>query len=477
MRTLITLIIATLATISSAQVGQPAFEEFTPVFEQGSLNPPSYNPPRNILQHQRQLQQKQIEQQNRESMRRWGYNPPPTQEEIAADLERQRKGQFQQNNKQKEIDEVLKELNQASGDDYKRGLVYNEYYKSTEFATITQPFHKAFNSLKNMEEGNAHLSVKDAYYITENAYGNVYLSYQDYTKTINSSVQFIKYWLQENHYNLKDNQALNYGIQRFMQDTLRISKPFQQTHLPFYYDYYDYAGEEDYRNIHVTKTLATGTGQCHTLPSVYCILAEGLGATAYLSYAPLHSFIKYPDRKGNIHNYEPTSYWLMSDQWYMDDLPLKAEAERNRIYLDTLNKIKIVASCITFLAAEYRERFGVADGTFLLECADFALKFFPNEADIQGQLLRVSVYGTKLHRVLTNYGIKHLEDIDKAPGARELYNQLYKVNRKLESLGYQELPKEAFKYLEDYHEQKRKLQEKNKINTKIKRKQFITSTR
>ena len=30
----------------------------------------------------------------------------------------------------------------------------------------------------------------------------------------------------------------------------------------------------------------------------------------------LHSFIKFPDNNGNIHNYEPTSHFEISDQWY-----------------------------------------------------------------------------------------------------------------------------------------------------------------
>ena len=33
----------------------------------------------------------------------------------------------------------------------------------------------------------------------------------------------------------------------------------------------------------------------------------------YLSYAPLHSFIKFPDNGGGIHNYEPTSHFEISD--------------------------------------------------------------------------------------------------------------------------------------------------------------------
>ena len=86
------------------------------------------------------------------------------------------------------------------------------------------------------------------------------------------------------------------------------------------------------------------------MPAIYLILAEALGVKAYLSTAPEHSFIKYPDKNGNIVNYEPTSNWKISDKWYVDNMAISAQAVRNHIYLDTFNKRQIIADQMLSLA-------------------------------------------------------------------------------------------------------------------------------
>ena len=98
------------------------------------------------------------------------------------------------------------------------------------------------------------------------------------------------------------------------------------------------------------------------------LLAEQLGAKTYLSYAPLHSFIKFPDNNGNIHNYEPTSHFEISDQWYAQHLNISRTAYQSKIYLDTLNKKQIVAGALMDLAFGYLNKHGVADGDFMDQC-------------------------------------------------------------------------------------------------------------
>jgi hypothetical protein len=158
-------------------------------------------------------------------------------------------------------------------------------------------------------------------------------------------------------------------------------------HTPFTYDYEDFRAEEDFRNYFVTKTLATGTGQCNSLPTTYLLLAEQMGVKAYLSYAPLHSFIKFPDAEGTIHNYEPTNHFEISDQWYAQHLNISQQAYKSKIYLDTLDKKQIVAAAMMDLAYGYMRKHGVADGTFISECVADAIQFFPRKtANIQGWL-------------------------------------------------------------------------------------------
>jgi hypothetical protein len=332
-----------------------------------------------------------------------------------------------------------------------------------------------------MLSGKTPLSLKDAFYILENAYGNTHLNYAEYNSILKKSAQFIQQWLKEHGHSTTDNTALNFGIQSFMRDTLTISKLIQEPsgvsktmHVPFTYDYIDFRAEEDFRNYFVTKTLATGTGQCNSLPATYLILAEQLGAKAYLSYAPLHSFIKFPDGKGVIHNYEPTSHFEISDRWYVNQLRISQEAYESKIYLDTLNKKQIVAAAMMDLAYGYLRKHGVADGVFINECVQNAIQYFSGKvANVQGWLLRSTLLTAKLDRILQRDGIRDLKDINKSPEANEVYNQLKAIDQLLEELGYDELPTNMYEQLMQEQNAKGRLQKEN-MDTKTKRDLFTS---
>ncbi len=420
------------------------------------------------LNQEQQNQQSQVQDQNRQMMQQMGYSPPPTQQEINANWQkqneaRQRNGEQQQLNSQqqqrKQLAEVLYEGQRAEPS------LNKEYWNVPGFNDKTKSYSSAFNNIRDMLTGKKSLSVKDAYYEIENAWGDDFLSKTEYDNYIKKSADFINQWLFENGYDIKNNIAQQFGLQKFMTDTLVIGKKKnieapnkpQVVHLPFNYDYQDYKAERDYRSYHVMKTLATGNGQCHNLPLVYVILAEALGAKAYLSHAPIHDFVKYPDNKGNIHNFEATSNWQISDQWYKDYLYIKSTAEKSRIYLDTLNKEEMVADAMIELACSYKQKFGIGDGTFINQCVDFAMNYFPNkDANIYGWLLRQKTTAVKLDRLLLKNNVKDMNQIKTVLGASELLQQLNAITEKIASLGYQELPDKAYEYMVESQDNKGK---------------------
>jgi|GEM_PF-1029145 len=390
-------------------------------------------------------------------------NAPATQEDIIANVERQKQEQ-----KLKYLADLLNDISRN------QPHYTPDFMQSADFLKESVPFWSAFNKLRDMLEGKIPFSLKDAFFIYETAYGQRYLSYEEYTSILKESVAFIRQWAKENHRNLNLPEDAHYCIQKFMRDTLSVRQPMMKTHFPFFYDYSDPRGTQDIRSQHVNKTLATGTGQCHTLPVTYSLLAEGIGVSCYISYAPHHSFIKYPDNKGFLLNYEPTSHWHLSDQYYEDWLHIKSEAKISGIYLDTLNPKMIVAACIMDLAFGYENRIGVADGKFMTECIDYAMQYFPKEANIQGHLLRGLIITTKLERLMRKQGISDIHRMDEVPGALELYNQLGETTLKIESLGHQDIPEEVYEKLVKEHEQKGRIQAVKNIDTKVKRNQFVT---
>lgn len=388
----------------------------------------------------------------------------------------------QSGSKQHAYNEAMADVREANGGS-NAAMDENHYYKSSAFTSLTQAYNAAFNDIKAMLDGKETLSVKRAYYELEAAYGNTYLSYKDFNDKIDESASFIKQWMAQHKLNTQNNEELNYAIQRFMGDTLTIinkkpdsqEPPVKVTHLPFKYDYTDFKGEQDYRNYFVTKCMATGYGQCNSMPIVYLCLAEALGAKAYLSFAPHHSLIKYADAKGYLHNYEPTSNYHITDRWYQDNLYIKAEAMKSGIYLHALNKKQIIANCMIDLAVGYMNKYGVADGQFMNDCLQTAKAAFGNSPDIYNNLTYSSLMAGLLEKTLRNDRAKGLEDTINNPQARYYFNELKKNEAHITALGYQEIPAQAYAQMMQSDSAKGRVQQANTISTKQNRNLFITT--
>jgi hypothetical protein len=389
--------------------------------------------------------------------------------------------------RQQEIDRILKEnenaLNKLNNTRSAQvNLSTSTNYKSQEFATKTKLYTDALQNLKEMLDGKRALSVSDAYYTLESAYGSTYITKKEYDNIIQESALFIKKWLVQNGLDPSNNTALHYGIQKFIGDTLTVVTKTpegkitqRKTHAPFLYDYSDYKGEQDFRNYFVTKCIATGTGQCNSMPVVYLALAEALGVKTYLTFAPYHSFIKYPDEKGIIHNYEPTSNWRITNEWYMDNLFITDAAFQNGIYLDTLNGKQIIANCIIDLAWGYMQKFGPADGKFVGQCLMAPGPQFPRNNNIYAWFVYGDCLTRKLDLFLRAKGVKDLNELSKYPEAKSIYDEIMKNERLISSLGYQDLPKSVYEKLMQDQEFKGKQQSSAGTNTKQKRNLFTTT--
>ena len=389
--------------------------------------------------------------------------------------------QLKKSNQQKEIELVRQEI--AKQNNYtKQKASKSKQIDSNEYKRNLLSFQNALTELKALAS-NPNSSLADAFYITENAFGKPYLSKNEYEIIINKSAKFIKQWMKENNYNPNDNEAKHLAIQKFMSEKLTISEAKDNKeygtsiktsqHLPFFYDYSDYQAEKDHRNFFVTKALATGAGQCNSMPMVYLLLAEKLNAPSYLTFAPQHSFIKYTKNNGEIENYEPTSNWHINDLWYQENLFIKPEAIVSGIYLDTLSKQKIIAHCMLELAVQYIRKMPLDDGIFLKTCLWEAHQYFPNDNNITSAF----IYSSYLKGLLTLYiaenNITDLEKIKDNEYAYGIQKEYQKNENYIRELGYQDIPEGIYEAMLKEHEFKSKVQKSYNITGKQKRNLFI----
>jgi hypothetical protein len=321
----------------------------------------------------------------------------------------------------------------------------------------TKNFYQAFEEINRMLKGEQSLNLGRAVFLVENAFYENALNYSDYQDFITHKVQLCNRKIKEEKLNGNNNLVKNMMLFRLVADTLKIKgtgTERQLTHLPIKYDYNDYQSKQYYDSHFVTKLMKSGVGQCHSMPLYYLILAEAIGAEAYWSFSPRHSFVKIQDEKGVWYNVELTCGAILSDAHYMNNSYIKAEAIRNKLYLEPMDKTNIVAEMLVDLARNYYTKYGLDD--FYLQCVDTAMRYLSN--DINALILK-SVYEERLTLTLARLLDAQNPEImkTKLPDAYQHYEKMQALYKQIDDLGYEELPDDLYAvWLEYIAKQKEK---------------------
>lgn len=360
--------------------------------------------------------------------------------------------QAQQKAIMREIQQHQRQLQSASSNEV-QNHIQNEIQRQTAIMMLTKngfpmqsdhegtaTFYSAFDEINNMLSGQDTLNLGRAIFLVENAWHNNKFDYNDYKNGIKSSVDFCNQKIKEEKLDGTDNLVKNMMLFRFMCDTLKLkdkSTQKTQTHCPVKYNYEDYDSHISYDSHFVTTLMQTGIGQCHSMPLYYLVLAESIGAEAYWSFSPRHSFIKIQDEKGDWYNLELTCKAILSDTHYMNSSYIKSEALQSRIYLEPMDKANVVAEMLLELARGYYQKYGLDN--FYLKCIDTAEQYLKN--GLNAKLLK-SVYQTRLTLTLA-----HLLNAPKPEIMQQLSPEAYKhfelmliQNQEIDNMGYEEVP-------------------------------------
>lgn len=345
---------------------------------------------------------------------------------------------------------------------------------SAEYRSSAHFFFEAFKEYIDMLEGRKTLSIERAVFINENAFLGGKLNYTDYQKDIEKHVQLCKNIIKQEDLDFNDPDIRQYAIQKLYSDSLKIYNPATkktEIYYPFVYDFTDPLGDKDFRNYFVVKLLHTHSGQCHTMPLLYLMLAARLQVEAYLSKAPSHSFIQYKDKEGVLHYFETTNGHTMTRGFYMDGKThINSSAIKNRIFLDPIPLKQTIAELLLELALHYRQKFGTDD--FQRQCAVTALKYFPNCSQAVVTLYNAEV--VYCAHIARGYGYPPLKDFEKYPSLNTKFNNMVAVQEELEDSGYSEMDAEEYMEwirsgeMKEYREKNLALEQKIKANKKNK---------
>ncbi|RIY05084.1 hypothetical protein [Hymenobacter rubripertinctus] len=327
---------------------------------------------------------------------------------------------------------------QEAADEYARHQQGQADFNA-EFAARNKPqYEAAYQVLAEMLNGQRKASLPLAVFVVENSYVAGELNYASFTADLDELATICRGLAGSD----TSPTARFMALHRLMTDTVQVSYAGQvvSRHLPYRYDFEDFRGEQDYRKMFVTKLLRTNTGQCHSMPLLYKLLADRLGVKNYLSMAPNHTFISVKDGRGALYRYETTNGHFTTDAFYMSSGYIKAGALKQRTYLDTLTLRENLACQLVDLASGYEHYYGYDE--FIKKCADLALKYYP-----QGMQARILAHNVALARFVKPWkaaGQPSPEVARTLPQLRPYMAEVERWNQALAEVGFEEMPKDQY---------------------------------
>lgn len=319
----------------------------------------------------------------------------------------------------------------------------------SQILSSSESYTEALNIISKMVIGEEKVSFKKAVFHVENAYENGSLEYEVFDSKIRSLAGLAFSFSNQIDLIYEDRDSARIkthaGIWALMTDTLTfdLGSGVSLVSKPYLYDFEDVFGKKDWSNMFVSKLLATRTGNCHSLPYLYKILAEELGEKAYLALAPNHIYIKNYSQKTGWYNTELTSASFPIDAWLMASGYIHIDAVRNEVYMDTLSQKESLALTLVDLAKGYERKFGIQDGAFILKAADRALEVNPNF--INALLLKAETQKKVFEDQMLMKSIGDpnvLMEQDKK--ARELFLEMQSIYAHIHQLGYRQMPEEMY---------------------------------
>lgn len=304
----------------------------------------------------------------------------------------------------------------------------NTYFDTIPHTTNDTYFIQAHDEIVKMLDGEDSLNVKRAQFLMEWAYTEGELDYKEFCHHIDSVVLDLNAFIKLNgieNYKTAGNFAL---FEYFTKSSpLNGNKAFS-------YDFKDFSGSEDYRQLFVSKVMKTHRGQCVSLPMYYKILSEELGAESFIAIAPNHMYIKHIAENGKWVNIELTNGHFATDAWMISSMDISAEAIKNRVYLDALDNKQTICTILTSLAMAYQRKYGY--DYFALSCVDKALEYYPQY--IPALAVKFNIHKYIGQQYLKEYGQVSSDFMDKN------YKSFKDTQLLIENLGYRELSPENY---------------------------------
>lgn len=305
----------------------------------------------------------------------------------------------------------------------------------------TQAYYDAYNKLASLNTEN--YPISEANFIVENAYYEGKQNLNQFKSGIQKTAKQLLQKMKDRKQDTESNTDKNLMIFEYLSKGMKLGGVQNK---PIKYDFEDYMGAKDWSKMFVSKLLKTGSGQCHSMPLLYLMLAEEMNTEAYLAYAPNHTYIKFLDGEGEWQNAELTNGIFTANSLILESGYIKSEALQNDIYMKNLSKKELLAQFYADLANGYIHKYGMDE--FVGNTLDKALEYSPN--NIYANQLKSMYQQARLAYVAGQLGVTDLEnpeDLKKIrfyPKAVAILQETKAQFNNIDNLGFVMMPEGAY---------------------------------
>ncbi len=153
-------------------------------------------------------------------------------------------------------------------------------------------FRRAYEELERMLNSADSVDVARAAFVVEDAwYGGAHLDYDAYRARIRELAAGCRTLVKARGL-AGYRTAGNWAIFAVMTDTTAGRR------RRYAYNFEDFLGHDDYASVFLTRLIASGQGNCVSLPLLYKVVADELGVEARLTLGPSHVWIRHIDERG-----------------------------------------------------------------------------------------------------------------------------------------------------------------------------------
>jgi hypothetical protein len=298
-------------------------------------------------------------------------------------------------------------------------------------------FERAYSTIESMLTDKRPLDFSEAVFVVENCMYDGTLDHKWYEAELQRITTGIRKMAFSPAITAPTtDMALNYAIFKFYTEPCPLNN-----NRPYEYDKESFIKEAGFTGGMVTHLLQTGTGTCHSLPYLYKIIADKVGAAAYLANAPLHSYIRTQDANGKWWNFETTTGHFNSPSFIMESFYVSEEAIRSGLYMTNLTAKETIVQCLYDLLCIYERKTGFYSNGFVRMCYTLGLKYHYAD-NLHCQQINDLKY--QLDKRAWNAGIRSEKALREDAVFGKEYEHIQQLRKEFDAMGYHKYTPEEY---------------------------------